>query len=460
MSTLSASSLAATFAAVPLNGVSQYSSDLQNVLNRAVQIAQIPVTELQNKDSDVLQQKTLLASLQSTVSDLATSLSSLGTVASNQALSATSSNPSAVSVANTGSTSPVSYTIDSITSAATAASERSLASYADSSSTPVSTTGTMQLTVGAQTYQFTLANNTLVGLRDQINSLGAGVTASILTTQGGNYLSLSANSTGATTLALNDDPAGANTSWLTNTNQGTNAVFSLNGIPVSQSNNVVNSVIPGVTFTILGSTASPVTLSLQSDRTQLSSGLQDFVNKYNALRTALNAQEGPSAGLLSGDTAVTQLENVVRQLTAYGTSTGTVNSLSDLGIEFDSSGQASFNQTTFDSLTDTQISDAFKFVGSATTGLGAFSAALQQYSDPVTGLFKVEQDGLTTTDQHLQDQISTLTTRITATQTSLVAKLQAADAAIAQLQSQQQTLNASLQGLNLVLYGKNPNQTA
>lgn len=449
------------FAPVTLNGVSQYSSDLQNILNRAVQIAQIPVAALQNKDSEVLQKTTLLASLEGTVSNLADSLRSLGTIAASQAIGATSSDPSVVSVANAGSTTPAVYTINSITSAASAASERSLSSYADSAATPVSSTGTMELDVGSQKYTFTLASNNLTSLRDQINSLGAGVTASILTTSDGNYLSIAANASGQTTLQLIDDPGGANTQWLTNTNQGTNAVFQLNGIDISQPANVVNSVIPGVTFTILGSSANPVTLTLQSDRTQLSSALQDFVSKYNALRTALNAQEGPAAGMLSGDTAITQLDDAMRQLTAYSTTTGSIKNLADLGIEFDTSGQASFNQTTFDALSDSQISDAFKFVGSATTGLGGgFSATFSQFSDPVTGLIKIEQDGFSTTDQHLQDQITTLTDRINAMQTNLVSQLQAADAMLAGLQSQQQTLTASLQGLNLVLYGKNPNQAA
>ncbi|HEX5431313.1 MAG TPA: flagellar filament capping protein FliD [Bryobacteraceae bacterium] len=446
------------FAPVTLNGVSQYSADLQNILNRAVQIAQIPAFALQSKDSEVLQKETALASLESAVSDLSDSLQSLGTVAAGQALSATSSDSSVISVTNAGSTAPAVYTINSITSAAAAASERSLSSYADSASTPVSSTGTMQLVAGSQNYTFTLTNNTLVGLRDQINSLGAGVTASILTTSDGNYLSISANATGATTLQLIDDPGGANTQWLTSTNQGTDAVFQLNGINVSQSTNLVNSVIPGLTFTILGSSASPVTLSIQSDRAQLSSALQDFVWKYNALRTALNAQEGPAAGMLSGDTAVTQLGDTMRRLTAYSATSGSIKNLSDLGIEFDSSGQASLNQTTFDTLTDSQISDAFDFLGSATTGLGGFSTDFSQFSDPVTGLIQIEQDGFKTTDQDLQSQITTLTDRIDSMQTNLAAQLQAADALLAGLQSQQQVLTASLQGLNLVLYGKNPNQ--
>ena len=187
---------------VTLNGVSQYSSDLQSLLNRAVQIAQIPMTRLQNRDSTVLQQKSSLVSLQSDVAALASSMQSLGKLAANQALSATSSNPDVVTVASTGATSAATYAINSFTSPAAAASETSLSSYADSSSTPVSSNGSMDLVVGSKTYNFTLATNNLVTLRDTINSLNAGVTASILTTSGGNYLSISANSTGAATLHL------------------------------------------------------------------------------------------------------------------------------------------------------------------------------------------------------------------------------------------------------------------
>ena len=43
-----------------LTGVSPFSSDLQTILDRAVQIAQIPIKQLQNKESELLQQKTLL----------------------------------------------------------------------------------------------------------------------------------------------------------------------------------------------------------------------------------------------------------------------------------------------------------------------------------------------------------------------------------------------------------------
>ena len=212
-----------------------------------------------------------------------------------------------MSVTGGNATSAAAYTINSISSLATAASERTLTGYADSAATPVSSNGTVKLTVGSQNYQFTLTNNSLVGLRDKINALGAGVTASILTTGNGNYLSLSANAAGATTLTLTDDPAGAATALLTNTNQGSDALFKLNGIDVTQKSNLVNNVIPGVTFQLLATSNNPVTISLRTDRARLSSALQQFVSSLNTTRSDLRAQTGKDAGLLTGSTTVTKI---------------------------------------------------------------------------------------------------------------------------------------------------------
>lgn len=451
---------------ITLTGISTYASDFQSILNRAVQIADIPLTALQNSDTTVLQEKTDMGTLSGTVATLASSLQSLGTLASTQALSASTSNPAVVTATATGATSAANYTINSITTLASAASETSLNGYADSNATPVSSTGTVKLTVGSQSYVFSLTNNTLAGLQNQINSLNAGVTASILTTPSDNYLSLTDNTTGATTLSLTDDPTtsnhtGANTPLLTSTNQGTNTQFKLNGITVNQSSNTVNSVIPGVTLQLLNTTPStaPVTVSLATDPTGIASDLQTFVTNFNALQTALAAQSGTAGGSLAGNDLVTGLEGVVNQLVSYNLPSGTVQSLADLGITFnDTTGQATFNQTTFDGLSSTQVADALKFIGSPTSGLAGFAAQFSQYSDPVTGLMTTEIAGYTQTDQDLQSQMSTLSTQINNMQTSLAQQLSAADAQVAQLQSQQNTLTASLQGLSLVLYGQNATQ--
>ncbi len=412
------------------------------------------MAQLQSKDSNLLQQKTLLSGLQTSVANFAASLTSLGKIGSTRALSASSSDATIVSAAATGAATAASYTIDSIVSIATAASERSTVGYADSASTQVSATGQVTLQVGSTTKTLTLTNNNLTGLRDQINGSGLGVTASILTTSDGNYLTVSANTTGATTLKLFDGPDTSGTNLLTNTNQGSDADFQLNGIHVHQAGNVVNSVIPGVTFTILGKSSGPVTISVASDRTKLSGALQDFVANYNALKQQVGAQVGPSAGLLSGDTVINQLQDLLRQITSFRGANGTVQSLSDLGVEFSNTGVASFNPDTFNSLTDQQVTDGFSYVSS----VGSYAANLQSFSDPITGFIKVEMDGIDRSDRTMQTQISTLNDRIAVMQSNLTLQLEKADAAQAALESQQSALTASLQGLSLVLYGKNAQQ--
>jgi flagellar capping protein FliD len=184
------------------------------------------------------------------------------------------------------------------------------------------------------------------------------------------------------------------------------------------------------------------------------------VTKYNAVASQLNAQIGPAAGLLSGNSLIWGIQAALRGLVNYN-GTGAIKSLSDMGIELDSTGKMSFNQTTtdptqhiaFDSLTSAQIAGAFSFLGSATTGFGLLANSLTQFSDPITGAIKAQQDQFDAADTRLTDQVARMTEQVNAMQTSLSGKLQAADAQLAQMQSQQQLLTSTLQGLNFASYG-------
>lgn len=444
-----------------MNLTGQYATDFQNILNKAVQTSQVPLAQLQTKDTAVLGQKATLGSLESTVAALTSSLTTLGTDGATGALSATSSNSAAVTASATGATSPATYTINSVTSVASTASEVSLASYADPALTPITTgtvnPGQMQLVVGSKNYGFTLTGNNLNSLVTQINGLNAGVTASVLTTSSGDYLSLTANSTGATTLQLNDQSTGTDANILTARNQGTDAKFQLNGINVEQASNTVNNIIPGLTFNIVGETSAPTTLTLASDSSQLSGDLQTFVTNYNALATAVHAQTGTSGGALVGDPMIQQLQQTMQHLIShFSNSTGNIQSLSDLGITFGGiDGTLTFDPTVVSGMSSSQLTNALKYVGSTTTGLGGFSQNFDQFSNSVTGLIQTEITSATTADANLQKQIQNTTDQINAMQRNLAKQIEASDALEAAYESQQTELTASLQGLSLVLYGKN-----
>jgi flagellar hook-associated protein 2 len=271
------------------------------------------------------------------------------------------------------------------------------------------------------------------------------------------YLSITANANGHKPITLVDDPSGTPVNLLATADDGANTEFKINGAAVSKSGTLINDVVPGITFNILDTTSGPekVTLTLASDRSRLQSSLETFVAQYNSVVSQVDAQVGPSAGQLTGNFLLREVAGALREVASYHSSSGSVQSLIDLGVEFDAQGKASFNQTTFDTLSDTHIQDAFTFLGSETSGLGALAGKFTQLSDPVTGLIKVEQDQYDKTDKALTDQVAILTERVSVLRLSVTAKLQAADSLLAGLESQRSVLDASIQSLNLTLYGKN-----
>ncbi len=442
-------------------GISQFSQDFQTILDRQVKIASVPIQRLQQDQVDLLGRKQLLTNLNGAVATLGSTLADLGQVGAEKALYASSSDAAIVSVTYTGASAPATYTISDITSIAHAASATT-AGYANSTATPVSATGSVRLSVNGQEYNLTLTaqENNLTGLRDKINNLGAGVTATVLTTgTGANpyYLSITANANGHKPITLVDDPTGTPVSLLATVDDGANTEFKINGAAVSKSGTLINDVVPGITFNILDTTSGSetVTLTLASDRSRLQSSLESFVAQYNSVVFQVDAQVGSAAGLLTGNFLVREVAGALRQVASYRSSSGTVQGLADLGIEFDSQGKASFNQTTFDTLSETNIQDAFTLLGSESSGLGALASKFTQLSDPVIGLIKVEQDQYDKTDKALTDQVAILTERVSVLRLSVTAKLQAADALLAGLESQQRVLDASIQSLNVTLYGKN-----
>jgi len=535
-------------------GISTFSSDFQSILTRQDSIEQLPIKALQNQESTNLSKKQALIAINPAVASVGSAIAALGTLASNQGVSASSSDTTTVSVLNIGATAPASYTISNIQSLAAVASETSVGGYSNTTTTPVSISGHVDLVVGSNTYHLDLTNsNNLNGLRDAINNAGAGANASILTIGSNNYLSVSTSSPGATTLQLNDVPldlvsstgSGTETSTKTyadqtttpvsanglvdlvvgsttyhlnvtgsnnltglmnaingagapgvsasitgsagsyslalagpvgtlklndlpnqvdlisNSNQGTNATFKLNNVPVTRSTNVVSDIIPGVSFTLLKTnTSTSTTVSLTTEASQLSNALQTLVTNYNAMVDQVNQQVGTAAGPLGGDILIREMSDDLRQLTSYwNTSASSVHSLSDLGVTFEdqTTGHLSFDQNTFNALSNTQISDAFKFLGSSNSGFAALASNFTQLSDPVTGMIIDQENGYDTTNQSLTNQINTLNDSATLVHNSMAAKLQAADALVAQLQSQQNMVNASVSSLNYVLYGKQTN---
>jgi flagellar hook-associated protein 2 len=240
------------------------------------------------------------------------------------------------------------------------------------------------------------------------------------------------------------------------TDLGSDAAFKLNGINVVQKTNTVNSVVPGMTFTLLGTTgeSEKITLRFSSDRGKLAAAVGELVDAYNATQELVGQQIGQTAGLLTGAMVVRDIQQNMRALAGYSAD-GEVKSLAEIGVTFDQFGKISFDSGAFMTLSDSLFDGALAFFGSSATGFGAMAKKFSQLTDPVTGSIRLEQDGLARTDKSIQAQIATLEERINAMQIATAHRLQLADALLAQLESQQLVLDASIKSANLTLYGKN-----
>ncbi len=314
----------------------------------------------------------------------------------------------------------------------------------------------MNLVVGSATYNLNISGgNNLDGLVQAINNANAGVTASV----SNGSLSISTNDGSATTIQLNDMTP---TDLISDTNQGSDADFILNNIEVTRTSNTISDLISGMSFTLDSTTSSShpsVTLSVSTDPSQLSNALQTLVSDYNSLEAQMAQQEGQSGGALVGNNIIWQVNSDLQQLVSYynPSSSSSIHSLSDLGIEFQDTGQMTFDQDTFNALSQSQISDAFTFLGSSTSGLGALANNFTGITDPISGLIQLQQTEYQTEETSLSNQITNLTTEATTSLNTLTAQVQAADALCAELESEQNNVSAEVQSLNYMTYGYQQN---
>ncbi|MDA1312651.1 MAG: flagellar filament capping protein FliD [Acidobacteria bacterium] len=287
-------------------------------------------------------------------------------------------------------------------------------------------------------------DNTLEGLRDFINTQSStlGAKASIINTSSdianpAYHLSVTATSTGAATLILRD---GFATDLLTTTNQGTDAVFTVNGLNVTNSGNTIVDFEPGLTLTIEGAGLTSVTVF--SDRTAISASLANLAAEYNSAAAKIQTQIGESAGILSGDIIVRQSQQALRDITSFS-GLGAIKSIAELGLKFNESGQLDFDTLVFNSLTNDQIGDALEFIGDTSSGLAGLGLSkLQQLADPVSGHIQATIKILTESDKNIQTRIDAATERIDRLIATLELKFAAADLILSRLEAQQGTLTA------------------
>lgn len=425
------------------NGTSQYAGDLQQAITNAVNIASVPMDNLENSVLTLQGQSSELTTLQSDFANIGSAITSLDSANNSNGLSASASDTSVASVAldSSAAVTAGTYTLHVTSPGAptTTLSNNGLLTVSDPSSTSISTSGSYTLTVGTSTFTITPAANNLNSLAQAINSAGDGVSATIINigspTSPDYRLSLQASALGNETIQLNDGTQ----NLLSNLTTGSPATYQVDGQPSTpiSSNSSTVTIAPGLTVDLLQ--AGTTTISVAPDASAAESAISSFVAAYNAASTELDNNHGTSGGALTGQSIVLTLGQSLQTLAQYSGGSGGVQNLADLGITIDSTGKMSFDQSTFEGVASSDPGDLAAFLGSATSGtgfLGTTINTLNGLDDTTSGTI---QSAINVNQQQITSDNSQITAdqnSITTMQNSLTEQMSLADASIATLESQ------------------------
>ena len=384
-----------------------------------------------------------LSNLQNIVQDLQTPSDFL-------ARSATSSDEERFTATAESTAAPGIYDIE-ITQLAQAARLRSNDFTSESE---VIGTGTLDISLGSDTFSLTIDSNnqTLEGIRDAINGAenNPGITASIINVDSGTQLVLSSDEIGAantiSVVATDDDLLDGfdltrlATANLTTLQPAQDAIILLDQQQVTRDSNTFSDVITGVSFSLLkeevGETA---TLTVGLDKTTIKNRVADFVAAYNiAAQTIdqLGAFDSASGarGQLQGDSGLRSIENDLRRTISDPVEGLDFATLAEIGITTDSTGRLTIDDTVFDEVVDNDFTAVSQLFTDENGLSNKFDSLLERYvaSD---GILTSRSDSIQDRIRDLADDRDRLDTRLASIESRFRAQFTAMDALVSQLQS-------------------------
>jgi flagellar hook-associated protein 2 len=389
-----------------------------------------------------------LAELDTRFTSLQKALDGLKNATGGSSLSAAVSDP-AVARANiaAGALEGV-YTLDVIAlgSHTNTLSAATLPAVKDPSTQNISSSSAFTLTVDGTTYALTPASTSLTDLVNAINDSAAGVRATIVnfgTNAAPNYrLSVQSAKLGSVSIQLNDGSA----DLLTALSTGAPAEYQINGQPATPltSDSRTLSLSPGLTIDLLkvGTTEVSVTRTPGSVRDSLTA----LVTAFNAAVDEVDKHRGENEGPLAGQSLTYSLARSLREITSFSSGNSLLPDLSALGLTFTKQGRLEFDQTTFTAAASADFNGVLNFLGTATTGfLGAAQTAMKGLEDTTDGelqmAIKSVKFQIVDQDRRIADNQS----RISLMRDTMLARMAAADALIAQMEQSVTLLNGLFQ---------------
>ena len=283
---------------------------------------------------------------------------------------------------------------------------------------------------------------TLSDLRQQINDQNSGVVASIVN-DGTNYkLVISSRDTGTTNgFTINNSLtnsggtavafAAGQSATTGNAQNAQNASLTVNGITIGSASNTVTDAVPGVTLSLVK--AGDLSVTVGKDFSNITNNLKAIVSQYNKLRQFYAQQ---TKGTLGSDSVLREVVNDIKTVLLTSNSNGgRYHYMSEVGLEFTSTGDLSLDETKLTTALNSYPDDLQKLLQGTTGVNGVFSKMSSTLSklDATAGIIKTTRDSIATSLTNYTNRIDEQQLRLEIRRQALIQQYTAADQAISQL---------------------------
>lgn len=293
------------------------------------------------------------------------------------------------------------------------------------------------------------ATDTLEDIVKKVNDLGVGVQASII--NDGSLVSpyrltLNNQRTGsASSLLLDDSAAGFSFAQTVAAKDALLAVGDVaggSGYLAASQDNTFREAVPDLTISLLGTSNSPVSVSIDSTTDTLQTQVKAFVDSYNKLIgkidevTAYDADANKFAVLQADSTVLRMQSDIGRLFSGRFLNAGPIQSLETIGITLKQDGSLTFDSSKLTARFAEAPDDVKKFFTQTTYGLSARVSTLGERLAGVGNSLLIGRTvALDQKKASLQDRIDSYTAKLEREREQLLKKFYAMDAAISKLQS-------------------------
>ena len=448
--------------------------DTQAIVKSLVDAERAPKqAQINTQSQKATTQLSSIGKIQAALDAFRGALTSMGTDNSFSGLTGTSSDEKVATMTANQGASNGSFSL--IVNQLAKPSKLSTTSFAGGQSTVVnSTTSAKTLTISQSGKNFDLsvpAGATLQQVRDSINSQfsTAGLSANILTDSNGSRLILTSTKGGVGSDLTMSGNSGIDTGY-TVVDSPQNAKYTIDNIPAESTSNNITDAVSGVSIkllslspTVTANDPNPnpprtaMTISVSTSATALKSGVKGFVDTYNALLKAMNAETkvtkdaaGNSiAATLTGDSTMRTLQSAIRNEFNALSGNGTLKSLAQFGVTTDQdTGALSIDSKQWDKAVATNAADINSIFSGKTGLLARLTAATDGYAKASTGILATRTTSLADSLKDLTKQQTDLDDRLTTMQDSLTRKYTAMDTLVAQLRQQSSSILGTLSALS------------